>query len=509
METIQFKFNDQIASFESHLEFYLKNKSTDCILYSEDGSKFKVHKEMFGQTNFLREILSNTKEHCCGIIEVLCPCSKEELSSLVNFLYDGEIHCKEESESLKIIENLQNIFGFQRNLVLKYQNEAYFTSDNDIEASTVTGEVSENIPDNSDVQEIIIIPVKEEQFDQENDIYTDQGENDNDFDSKESENDLQVECYKSYIENDNLKNTTAEDIDFRTQSSFEHSSDEKETIVQRDDETISKARNIQKKFKCDNTFEHILDDPDAEKIVIIPLRSKDVSGKLVASDQGKEDHVLQNSEKNVSGKKKKSKKFSQKMVKQPSMKKCSKKFHCNDCGGSFSELQRHINAVHLKIKPYKCEHCQKSFGNLSHLKDHINAIHLKIKPYECDQCKKSFAQNSQLVTHVKIIHQQIKSHKCKELKTSSLKCRDCDTSFVTRNTLKHHVNRVHLKIKPLKKLVCNECKESFEHKQSLEYHINRIHLKIKPYLCDFCKKAFHLGANLKKHLKRTHNDEAN
>ena len=103
----------------------------------------------------------------------------------------------------------------------------------------------------------------------------------------------------------------------------------------------------------------------AEKIVIIPLRSKDVSGKLVASDQGKEDHVFQNSEKNVSGKKKKSKKFSQKMIKQSSMKRCSKKFHCNDCGGSFSELQRHINAVHLKIKPYECEHCQKSFGNLA------------------------------------------------------------------------------------------------------------------------------------------------
>ena len=122
--------------------------------------------------------------------------------------------------------------------------------------------------------------------------------------------------------------------------------------------------------------------------------------------------------------------------------------------------------------------------------------------------QKPFVQKSALVTHVKLIHQQIKSHKCKELKTSSIKCRDCDIAFVTRNTLKHHVNRVHLKIKPLKKLVCNECKESFEHKQSLEYHINRIHLKVKPYLCNFCKKAFHLGANLKKHLKRTHNDEA-
>ena len=80
METRQFKFRDQIASFESHLDFYLKNKSTDCVLYSEDGGgKFRVHKELFGQTDFLREILSSTKEHCCGTIEVICPRSKLEL----------------------------------------------------------------------------------------------------------------------------------------------------------------------------------------------------------------------------------------------------------------------------------------------------------------------------------------------------------------------------------------------------------------------------------------------
>jgi hypothetical protein len=158
METIQFKFSGQIASFENYLEFYLKNKSTDCILYSEDGSKFKVHKELFGQTDFLREILSSAKDQCCGTIEVICPCSKDELGSLVNFLYDVEIHCEEESECLKIIGSLKNIFGFQRNLVLNYYpNEAFFTSDNIIEAITSTEDVLENILGNTDPQDIVII----------------------------------------------------------------------------------------------------------------------------------------------------------------------------------------------------------------------------------------------------------------------------------------------------------------------------------------------------------------
>ena len=99
MKTFQFKFGDQISSFENYFDFYLKNKSTDCVLYSEDGGKFKVHKELFGQNDFLREILLSTKEHCCGTIEVLIPCSKVDLKHLVNFLYDGEIHCENEAES--------------------------------------------------------------------------------------------------------------------------------------------------------------------------------------------------------------------------------------------------------------------------------------------------------------------------------------------------------------------------------------------------------------------------
>ena len=117
MKMSQFTFRDQIVSFEDSMDTYLKKKSTDCILYSEDGGKFKVHKEMFGQTTFLRKILSSANERCCGTIEVFCPCSKEELSHLVNFLYDGEIHCaRKEFDSLKILENLRKIFGFGKNL---------------------------------------------------------------------------------------------------------------------------------------------------------------------------------------------------------------------------------------------------------------------------------------------------------------------------------------------------------------------------------------------------------
>ena len=41
------------SMFESYLGVHLKNKSPDCVLYSEDGGDFATFKEILCQTNFL------------------------------------------------------------------------------------------------------------------------------------------------------------------------------------------------------------------------------------------------------------------------------------------------------------------------------------------------------------------------------------------------------------------------------------------------------------------------
>ena len=82
-----------ITAIPAYLDTYLKNKPADCVLYSEDGTEFKIRKELLSQTKFLRKILSSAKDHCCNIIEILCPCSKEDLGRLVEFLYHGKIIC--------------------------------------------------------------------------------------------------------------------------------------------------------------------------------------------------------------------------------------------------------------------------------------------------------------------------------------------------------------------------------------------------------------------------------
>ena len=146
--------------------------------------QLKLTKELFGRTDFLREILSSTKEQCCSTIEVLIPCSKEELKHLVNFLYDGEIHCENESDSLKVIENLQKIFGFPENLDLSYPNQTFFASVTNIEATTITEEVFEDIQDDPNAEKVVIIPLRSKDESSKLDA-NDQGKEDNVLDKVE------------------------------------------------------------------------------------------------------------------------------------------------------------------------------------------------------------------------------------------------------------------------------------------------------------------------------------
>lgn len=122
---------NHITAIENTLDSYFKKKQKDCILYSQDGAEIKIHKEVFGQTQFMRNILRSAKEDCCSTVEIICPCSKEILEHLVNFLYDGEIHCSDESESEKILQNLCDIFGFPKNLE-KRCKRVRNTNDSDI-----------------------------------------------------------------------------------------------------------------------------------------------------------------------------------------------------------------------------------------------------------------------------------------------------------------------------------------------------------------------------------------
>ena len=50
------------AMDQEFMNLFYNKKPTDCILYSEDGIPFKVHKEILSQTELMQNILTSAKE---------------------------------------------------------------------------------------------------------------------------------------------------------------------------------------------------------------------------------------------------------------------------------------------------------------------------------------------------------------------------------------------------------------------------------------------------------------
>ena len=379
---------------------YLKARPPDCCMYSEEGSQFKIHRELLCQNEFLRKILDGAKDCCCSAIEIFCPCSDKELVLLVKFLYTGEIVCDDIDDLTKTIGNLKEIFGFPNELPLwpedrdipsytsnhnfgnfivkeqpcdqpesSYENDnnsnlqepeidlqKYSTCCNEkdpLEDATTTEFPNElplwpedqNLENNtSSNHDIPAFSVKEKPLVLERDTFTDQDENEIAFDSHESENDT-------------LGNGTTEGVDFLTESNFEDGADKIETIGQTDAEKNSKARNLQKKLlKCD---------------------------KCDASFLGKQALIYHIDKVHIT---------------------------CDYCKKAFkkkSQLLRHINHVHLKLQPYMCNECKKAFSEKENLKRHVELVHLKIKPFKCQHCKHSFGYKQGLQKHIIGVHQSL------------------------------------------------------------------------------------------------------
>ena len=144
LHPLQYDTTNEIINFSKP---YFKTKPKDCILYSKDNAEFiEIHKELLGQTEFMREILKSVNDHCCGKIEIICPCTKDELEKIVLFLYIGEIQCEDEIESLDVQDALSKIFGFPESLNLDnpFEDQS-FPSTIDLVEFDLNEEIIENI----------------------------------------------------------------------------------------------------------------------------------------------------------------------------------------------------------------------------------------------------------------------------------------------------------------------------------------------------------------------------
>ena len=80
---------------------------------------------------------------------------------------------------------------------------------------------------------------------------------------------------------------------------------------------------------------------------------------------------------------------------------------CPDCGKVMSHrasLQRHINDVHLKLKPWKCQLCSTTFTRKRNLVNHVKMLHVAKRSVVCRFCGASFSNDSHRTLHEQKAH---------------------------------------------------------------------------------------------------------
>jgi hypothetical protein len=139
----------------------------------------------------------------------------------------------------------------------------------------------------------------------------------------------------------------------------------------------------------------------------------------------------------------------------------NKRFQCPNCDYKSSKkdhLQKHINAVHLKIKEFACIQCDYKCSENVHLQKHINSVHLKLKIFQCPTCDYKCVDNSHLQKHINSVH----------LKEKNFQCPTCESKFSQNVHLQKHIEIVHLKEKNFQ---CPTCEYKCSHASHLQTHI--------------------------------------
>jgi len=93
------------------------------------------------------------------------------------------------------------------------------------------------------------------------------------------------------------------------------------------------------------------------------------------------------------------------------------------CGTEFNSrynLKRHVEAVHLNHKRFKCFECSQLFSSKQSLKEHYYK-HLGSLPFKCLTCNKAFRQSSLLSLHKRVHKSQGTFSNCRSEESSEMK----------------------------------------------------------------------------------------
>ena len=355
---------------QEFMNLFYSNKPTDCNLYSEDGNQFKIHREILSQTELMQNLLTSVKESCCQPLEIICPCSKIELSYVVKFLYEGKLKCDSSFNCSNILKILAKVFGFPEKFLHEWQEEFEITenvfvqpnSESDINNTNIfdgdfdiKNEVDLN-PIEEDLIHPIIIPLKPKKFNSSDIKQTSQG-------VKPFKCEI---CNAGFMKKINMKrhikvhekakpyNCGTCDATFTSKG-----------IMKNHKSTVHEGKKQNIHFDFGENIE-ICDSSPTEEIM---------------SNSAPIEILSENAAVNL---------FEQKCkesVTNPRRRSCT---YCDQTFSNKGNLNRHVRRDH-ESKKFPCTECSKQFATNLNLKCHFNDQHAEDpKIYHCDFCHKEW-----------------------------------------------------------------------------------------------------------------------
>ena len=512
---ITLKNDEQIFEAETFLELYLKKKEPDCILYSKEGVKFNVHKEILYQTKLMKNILLDDHGQFSQSIEIFCPCSDKEIESILNFLYNGSISCYQEDEVSKILNNLTKLFGFPGKLFTVEDRSMWNNS------SSIKVEKSFHMPD--------------EYFEDINDRIKSSNQH---FKTNGSRQNVKrnPSFVKSIIQNEAKIISYSPNTGISAPqilSDFNEPINRNEAIdpLSSNFESVAKTDTVFIPFNPNNCKLESFEAFDADAIIIPPKGhytsiheekklfecgtcNKKFTTKAHLKRHNKVKHsTLVNGER---------KPFQIKFSKISNLKSrnslqcplCDKTFlkkwefqnhttlhhgnQCNLCEKRFMtkiRLFEHNSIIHEGNNQFQfnqCHLCGKTFNRKRNMMGHVALNHC----YPCQYCDKKFVKKVPLEIHISSVHEEKSNMTKPHSSVHGNQCNICDKIWTKKRDLRKHLSRDHT-------FQCDSCDKRFVKKAQLIYHKSAYH-DGKKFNCDLCRVNFASELSLNSHISLIH-----
>jgi len=531
------------------MDSYFKSTPPDCSIFSQDDYGILIHRELFYQTKFMRDMVDSINAD--SKIEMICPSlSKEELKIIVDFLYNGKILNRNEKTVSQASKNLQELFGFP---LIQYGTYKNRESEQDIKVKNELTVKQENYSDPLDSTKDQIED-EFENFESRSSIQRYHIQSDHEVKIKsEFIMDQESGCYDSF-DYDNTENIgyicefcnhscgTQEGIrkhkkrvhkDYETGNEYvcefcNHSCGTKEGIRQHTKRVhegrehtkreVHEGKNVATLY-CSLCKEDLKDISSlVHHMQMVHDKKKypcDICDKMFGRNGRLKIHmkikhnIIVVQKKHSSHKKDKCEKKEKETRDNNGKGKVAVVKRCPECKQTFESmilLIQHVETVHPDRKIYDCQFCKLQYLSVKRLAVHLSKKHsdqnsdgkcllpnqdFKGSHKMCPICKELFHSRTLMMKHYTSKHPEGKIYDCLV----------CNEQYLSLNGLNTHMFSSHER--KTNELGCSYCGRDFDSKDELKNHILTDH-KDKKYKCSMCDVSTRSQIGLLNHIESVH-----